>query len=510
MKNLVYIFLFLLPLSNFGQSPKKINVRSANTLEFDNRTEAQRLVGNVVFEHEGTLLYCDSAYLFPDNKMDAYSNVRIESDSVLATSRELSYDGNTKLGVLRGNVVMTDPDSKLQTDVLYYDLGNKSASYTTGGKITSEKNTLSSTYGQYVSSERKFYFRKNVILKNDKYTTVSDTLHYSTSEEIAYFFGPTTITSENNRIFCEFGFYNTKTDYSEFIRRARLESRGQVIEADTLRYDRNSGKGKALKNVIISDSSQKVLILGNHADYLEKTGEMLVKDAAEMQKQFGKDTLFLHADTLLSLLDTTNNKRTLFAFHHAQFYKTDFQGRCDSLTFSETDSMMRLFRNPVIWNEENQLTADTILIQLANEELDKMYLLRAGFIASQVDSLHFDQIKGRNITGYFLNNELNRVWVQGNGESIYFAEDSEEKYIGINKAVCSDMMIYLDSGTIKSITFYVEPDATLHTLSELSDEDKKLRGLRWLGDIRPLSKADIFIWKIIPAGPDESRRRKKI
>jgi len=500
----------LLPFSILGQSPKKINVRSANSLEFDERTDAQRLVGNVVFEHEGTLLYCDSAYLFPDNKMDAYSNVRIESDSVLATGRELRYDGNTKLGVLRGNVVMTDPNSRLETDVLYYDMANKTASYNTGGVITSEQNKLTSTFGQYLSAERKFHFRKKVVLKNEKYTTESDTLHYSTSTEIAYFFGPTTITSEKNKIFCEFGFYNTKTDYSEFIRRARLESRGQVIEADTLRYDRNTGKGKALKNVSIADSAEKVILLGQLADYDEKTGEMLVIGKAEMQKQFGKDTLFLHADTLLSLLDTLVDKRTMFAYHHAQFYKSDFQGRCDSLIYSEADSLMRLYRSPVIWNEENQLTADTILIQLANDELDKMHLLRAGFIASQIDSLHFDQIRGRNITGYFRDNELDRVWVEGNGESIYFAEDSDEKYIGINKAVCSDMMIYLDSGGISSITFYVEPDATLHTLFELSEEEKKLRGLRWLGDIRPLSREDIFDWKTIQVSPADNRRRKKI
>lgn len=508
MKNKIFILFYFTSLAVFGQSPKKINVRSANSLEFDERTDAQRLVGNVVFEHEGTILYCDSAYLFPDNKMDAYSNVRIVSDSVDARGRELSYDGNTKLGVLRGDVVMTDPDSRLETDVLYYDTGNKTATYSTGGVIVSGKNKLSSRFGKYESMNRTFYFRENVELENEKYTTRSDTLHYSTSSEIAYFFGPTTISSENNRIFCERGYYNTKTDYSEFIRRARLDSKGQIIEADTLRYDRNSGLGKAYTNVSITDTAEQVVLRGQFAIYEEKSGRMHLHGEAEMQKQFGKDTLFLHADTLNSLLDTVSNKRTMFAFNKAQFFKTDFQGRCDSLTFSEADSMMRLYRSPVIWNEENQLTADTIFIQLAENKLDKMYLLRNGFIASQVDSLHFDQIRGRDITGYFTKNELSRVFVKGNGESLYFAEGDDGKYIGINKAVCSDMMIHLDSGSISSITFYEAPEATLYTIAELAEEDMKLRGLRWLGAIRPLSREDIFIWKALQTETAENRRRR--
>ncbi|MCB0820374.1 MAG: hypothetical protein KDC13_07105 [Bacteroidetes bacterium] len=510
MNKILVFILLLLPAFAFGQTPRKINVQSANSLEFDERTDAQRLVGNVVFEHEGTLLYCDSAYLYPDNRMDAYSHVRIVSDSVVATGDELRYDGNSKLGVLQGNVVMTDPDSRLETDLLYYDLANKSASYTTGGVITGERNNLSSIFGQYRSAERMFYFRKDVVLKNEKYTTESDSLHYSTLTEIAYFFGPTTITSEKNKIYCERGFYDTKNDYSEFIKSAKFESRGQIIEADTLRYDRKTGHGKAYRDVIITDTSEKVVIRGNMADYREESGEMLVADRAEMQKQFGKDTLFLHADTLLSLLDTISDKRTLIAHKKAQFYKSDFQGRCDSLVYAEADSMMRLFRNPVIWNDENQLTADTIFIQLANDELDRLFLQRAGFIASQVDSLHFNQIKGRDITGYFEDNELSRVHVRGNGESVYFAEDDDGKYIGINKAVCSDMMIYLDSSSISSIMFYVEPEATLFPTNQLPEDEMKLRGLRWLGEIRPLKREDIFIWKSAAEKADDSRRKRII
>jgi lipopolysaccharide export system protein LptA len=410
--------------------------------------------------------------------------------------------------MLRGNVVMTDPNSRLVTEELLYDLANKSARYTTGGKIVSKSNTLESVFGQYASEKRMFYFKKKVKLENPKYTMVCDTLQYATISEIAYFQGPTTITSKDNEIYCEQGFYNTKTDQSEFIKNAKFSSSGQIIEADTLRYNQKTAEGTALRNISITDTTEKVVLRGNRAFYNEKSGKTLVTENAEMQRQFGKDTLFLHADTLRSVLDTTSKKRNLLAYHRAQFYKSDFQGRCDSLTFSESDSMMRLYRDPVIWNDENQLTADTIRIQLANDQLDKLYLIKAGFISSQVDSLHFNQISGKKITGYFEKNDLDRVLVEGNGESIYFAEDDDNSYIGVNKAFCSHMMIYLDSSKIKSINFYQQPDATLFPVADLSEEEMKLKGLIWLGQVRPNSRNDIFIWKALP--PRESIGRKRI
>jgi lipopolysaccharide export system protein LptA len=505
---LILLVAFITSSYAQAQTSRKINVKSANSLEFDDRTEAQRLVGDVLFEHQGTLLYCDSAYLYPDNRMDAYSNVRIVTDSVTATGRQLNYDGNTRIAKLSGNVVMTDPNSKLSTEFLTYDLENKTAGYTTGGKIISKSNELISVFGQYKSTNRTFYFRKNVKLTNPQYIMDCDTLHYSTVTETAYFFGPTTITADNNKIYCENGYYNTKTDKSEFGKNARFESRGQLILADTLRYDRTSGIGKARKHVTIYDTTESITLKGDFADYNEKSGSMLITQRAEMQRPFGKDTLFLHADTLKSLLDTLIDKRMIYAFHRAQFYKADFQGRCDSLTYAESDSMMRLYIDPIIWNEKNQLVADTVLIQLANNKLQTLYLIKSGFISSEVDSIHFDQIKGKTITGYFTDNELSRVLVEGNGETIYFAEDDGNSYIGVNKAVCSRMMIHLDSSAIQSIVFYTAPEATLFPIKDLASDEMRLKGFQWFGEVRPADRLSIFEWKVL--APRETSTRKRV
>lgn len=242
---LKYISLAILLLVNavlFSQTGKKIRIVGANSLEYDERVpDARRLIGNVIFEHEGAMLYCDSAYFFEgSDRMEAYSNVRIISDSVTVSGNRLSYDGKNKIADIIGNVRLKDPSSILTTNQLKYNLQTKEAIYTTGGKIISnkDKNQLTSVFGQYKSVKRMFYFRKNVKLVNPEYTMDCDSLQYNTTTETAYFTGPTWIRSKENTIYCENGFYNTKKDNSEFGKNAKITSQGQEVMGDQIRYDR--------------------------------------------------------------------------------------------------------------------------------------------------------------------------------------------------------------------------------------------------------------------------------
>jgi lipopolysaccharide export system protein LptA len=506
---LLFFFACFLAQNSNAQN-KKIEVKNANTLEADNRVPgAQRLIGNVIFEHEGTLLYCDSAYLFDaTNKMQAFSNVRIVGDSTTITGNTANYDGSTKLADIVGNVKMIDPSTILTTNALTYDLNNKIASYTTGGKIIGRKNKneLTSLIGQYKSTLKTLFFRKDVLLVNPDYTMKSDTLQYNTANETAFFFGPTKIISKENTIFCQGGFYNTKTDISQFEKNARIVSKKQSIEASQIYYDRKAGLGKARKNVIISDTTEKLMLTGNKADYYEKEDKIVLTDSAAMQKEMNGDTLFLHGDTLRSFIDTVLKKRILFAYYKVKFFKKDFQGAADSLIYSEIDSTIRLFGRPILWNEINQLTADTVYIQMANNEIEKLFLNKAAFIVSQEDSLHFNQLKGKKITGYFYKSELKKIDIRGNGESIYFAADDDSAYIGVNKAVCTDMLIYLDSNEVQSITFIAQPVATLYPVNEIPWQELQLKGFKWFGDKRPKRKEDIFHWKEEPINPLRIKR----
>lgn len=510
---LIFICAMLSGACCFAQKARKIEVKGANSLEFDSRLSgAQRLIGNVVFEHEGALLYCDSAYLYEEsNQLEAFSNVRIVSDSVTVRGDHLNYQGNKKLAHITGKpVVLTDPSAVLTSDQLLFNTETNVASYTTGGKIVSSKNKneLSSSTGYYYSADKVVYFRKNVVLTNPEYTMTCDTLKYSTATEVAWFFGPTWIKSKENRIYCENGYYNTRTEVSEFGVNAALHSKGQSISADWLWYDRNKETGKARKNVVIRDTSEKLVLRGHFADYFEADEHIVLTDSAVMEKEFSRDTLFLHGDTLRSVTDTATGMRQMAVYRNVKFFKRDFQGKCDSLAYTEVDSLMRLFGNPIIWNGENQLTADSIRLQLAGDQLSELIMRNSSFIISIEDSLHYNQIRGKHINGYFRDGELSKIVVRGNGQSVYYVQsDDDDSYIGVNKADCSDMMIYLDSSAVSKITFITQPDAIFYPVNELSGTELQLKGFRWLQMHRPLKPRDIFVRIKEPEATTSKRSR---
>ena len=504
------VFLYTCAQTAKAQSGRKIRIVNANSLEYSDRMpDARRLIGNVAFEHQGSMLYCDSAYFYESSeRMDAFSNVRIVNESVTITGNKLEYDGKTKMANVIGNVKLRDGSSTLSTAQLQYDMSSRTATYTTGGNIINnkDKNTLTSVYGQYRPDKKLFYFRKNVKLVSKEYTMTGDSLQYNTVNETAIFTGPTWIRSETNTIYCENGFYDTRNDLSEFGRNARIISKGQEVSGDKIFYDRKKKLGRVRQNAIIRDSANQLVLTGNYADYFEANDRILMTDRAAMEKIFGKDTLYVHGDTLLSITDTLLDKRSFYAFHHVRFYKRDFQGKCDSLTYTETDSLMRLFGRPVLWNEKNQLLGDSVRIQLANDELETLYLRQNAFIISEVDTVHYNQIKGKDITGHFINSELRKVNVRGNGQSVYYAEDDKGRYIGINKAECSDMVIFLDSNEVSRITFLKKPDAQLLPLEKANPDELKLKNFRWYGALRPKTKDDIFLR---PAEPEEPKKKRK-
>ena len=145
---MLLLAVLVLPVISFAQKPKKIRLIHANSLEKTPGIEARRLIGNVEFEHNEVHMYCDSAYLYDNNSLDAYGNVHIrQGDTLHLYGEMLKYNGNDKKAEVQKNIRMTDRDMTLTTDFLTYDLGTSVATYTTGGKIVNKNNTLTSEHG---------------------------------------------------------------------------------------------------------------------------------------------------------------------------------------------------------------------------------------------------------------------------------------------------------------------------------------------------------------------------
>lgn len=489
----------MLSENGYSQDSKgKVELIGADVLAPLNGTQgAQRLLGNVRFKYEDTRMFCDSAYYYPnDDYFDAWGHIRIIGESEKLFGDSLHIDRGSQEAQITGDVRMTDGEMTLKTSRVHYDLTTKVASYFGGGTIVSSKSSdrLTSLEGFYDTESKFFHFRKDVVLKNPEYTIDSDTLKYAGFSEKAWFLGPTTITSENSVIYCENGWYESKSQRSQFSQNAEVHSGSSILKGDSIFYDGESSIGEIFENVYIRDTTNNYEIIGNYGWYNELSNESLVTKEAMMIQAFEEDSLYLGADTLRSNLDSLNNN-LIKAYRNVRFYKSDLQGKSDSLMYSESDSILTFYSQPVLWSDVNQISGDTIHVTMSNQKIDKLIVNQNGFIISQIDSLNYNQIKGRQLTGKFVDNQIRKLRVEGNVEVVCFPlkeEQESSKIIGYNKVECSNLDLELVDNEISRIKILEQSDGVLHPMSTLSYEERLLKNFKWFGEFRPLDKNDLF------------------
>lgn len=495
MKTRFLILLCTLITSYTFAQESRINIvhsdnSSINEVELPGATI---LLGNIHITHEGFSLKCTKAVHYKsDNYIKAYGNVILnQGDTIIQTSRYTEYNGNTKKALSWGNVKIRDPKMTLTTDTLYFDRGNQLLSYKDGATIRDSINTLTSNKGNYFLDNKKFQAISDVVLVNPDYVLKSNHLDYYTNSGEAFLYGASTITSKENFIYCEKGFYDTKQNISHFTKNARIEYNDREIKADSLYYDRNIGFASATNNIIITDTINHVILKGNYAEYFEKIDSAFVVKHALAITNTNKDSLFIHGDTIL----TTGkpDKRILRVYHKVKFFKSDLSGKCDSIHSDEEIGLMQMFKNPVLWSNESQITGDTIklLTDVITDKLDSLKVMHNTFIINR-DSIGFNQIKGRNLKGKFIENDLKFIDIIGNSEVIHFVRNESNALIGIEKSTCSEIQFILNEGKIQHSKFITQPEGETYPPSKLPENVRKLRGFKWREDERPLNKNDIF------------------
>ena len=483
-----------------GQKGTPIELLNADLIAYDPQIgeDARKLIGNVRLKHEDVIMTCDSAYLYPSIKsVDAFSNVWVQQGDTLTMKSDLAfYNGISKIARVRNNVELVNKDITLLTDSLNYDRGAGFVYYMGGGILTQKDSRLTSGRGRYILDTEDFYFMDSVVIVNPEYTIHTDSLRYNTRHEISYFSGPTVITGEERYIYCENGWYDMQQDISYVSDNAYMEEAGRILKGDTLYYEAEQGFGRAVSNVEMIDTAQNMTLKGNFGLYYSEQESVMVTDSALMIQIDGSDTMYVHADTLRTMQnpDKEEQSRILRAYYKVKIFRTDLQVMCDSLVYVEADSAFDFFGDPVIWSDENQLTASHIRIYMVNQQLEKIQMNGVAFVASKKDSVSFDQMRGKEMTGYFKENKLDRILVTGNGQTIYYATD-QDIIVGANKTVSSNLTIYLNENKISSVVYTSQPDGTYYPLNMFPVEEARLSDFKWLEDWRPHTWEDIFIWK---------------
>jgi lipopolysaccharide export system protein LptA len=479
--------------------------------------DIQHLEGNVRFEQNGNTVLCDMAdYDVQDEELTGIGNVQIQSsEGVRISGSSLIYSNKTKTARVSGNVKLTDRDMTLTTPWINYNTDTRIGYYGAGGRIVDNEMVLTSGSGTYNPNLRMLYFRKNVFLDHPEYKIKADTLQYNTETGTSYFFTYTEIESDSSTIICNYGEYNQRTGKSYFTKNAAILSKDNIIRADTLSYNRNTGIGEAFGRLWVKDTLQRITIFGNKGYYDRKTRYTRVT-GAPLARQYEKngDSLMLKADTFVHTVDSIQNRRTLIAFHRVALWRVDFSGTADSMSFVSSDSLFRLFGSPVLWNNNNRLSADTMRMYMRNSKISHMQLRGNSFVSTEEEEGLYSQISGTDMNNYFnQENKLKLVHVLGAGKSIYYIKEKDSAVTSANYVVCSSMRIQLDSNKVKAVRFYDKPEGTLYPLDELPADKKSLTGFMWDISNRPIS--EIFTPKFqIPSLPQKraetspNRKRK--
>lgn len=502
MKFPFFILSFLLLLSRpyliQAQSSSLLEIRSADLLQGAKGFE--RLLGNVKMKHQNSLISCDSAYFFrEENRAQLFGRVQIkdEEDPITTNSAYAEYDGMTKVAKLRKNVVFTNQKTKLYTEYLDYNRETNVASYFEGGKMVDSVNVLTSEVGTYEINYERISFQYDVVLVNPDYTLKTQDLIYLTLPKTAQTPGLTNIVSkEGYHLDAQKGsFYDTQLKQFKFFE-GLVDTEDSRVKADELFYDEPKAYYEGKKDVRVLNKERKLEVFGEVGTYWEKKKYSQVFGNALVRRYFESDTLFLTADTLISQDGEADSLKYLLAFHQVNLVKTDLSGKADSLLYTFADSAIHLYKDPILWNRSSQISADSMVFFLKNETLDRVFMKNKAFAILTDTLLNFNQMKGRKMTGHFKEGELSHLFIEGNGESLYYALEGDTATQGINRILSATIGLSFEEGLIKKSNFGVKPDGKFIPVQDIDEKMNKLEGFRWRVEEKP-NRVTVDGWRRI-------------
>jgi len=482
---------------------KRVYLVHADVLHFDQyrNPDATILNGKVHFTHVGARLYCDSAYFYEaSNSFEAFGHVKMyQGDTLSLFSDYAYYDGNEQMARARYNVILKNRKTTLYTDSLDFDRLYDNAYFFEGGKMVDGNTTLTSDWGEYNTNTKMSVFNYDVKMKSPRFVLTTDTLYYDQAHSMAHIVGPSDIVSGNSHIYSELGFYDTKKEQARLMNRSVLDNQGKTMVADSVFYDSKLGFSQAFRNIVYVDSVNKNKLTGNYGEYYEHTGFAICTDSAVAIDYSQGDSLFMHADTFKVVtfnIETDSVYRKIYAFHKVRAYRRDLQAVCDSLVYNSLDSCMTLYRDPIIWNQNQQLVGDEIQVFMKDSLIDRAHVIGQSFSIQQLrsDTALFNQVSSKEMFAFFKDGNVRETQAKDNVLIGYFFEEGDTVAIIYNYQESSELKMFLENRKLQSV-WTPKTTGTMYPLNQIPAERRHLPGFAWFDYVRPRDRHDIFVWR---------------
>ncbi|TSA57940.1 MAG: hypothetical protein D4R41_05580 [Sediminibacterium sp.] len=509
---------------------KQIDILRAdryNAVKVDSATNLISLGGNVLVRQEKTLFYADSIVLNSvQNTLEAFVNVHInDADSVHTYAQYLKYLGKEKKAYLKKKVKLTDGKGVLTTEDLEYDVTIKIGIYHNGGKLVDKKTVLTSKEGYYYGDTKDMLFYKGVKLVNPEYTINTDTLQYNTNTNIATFTSPTVIHNEKRTITTKDGFFDTKNKKGVLHQRSFIDDSTYTFTANDMAFDDSTGLGEFSGNAVYKskDTAQGYDLIANNIKTNNKKSVFLATQKPLLLIKQGLDSIYITADTLYSarlsdLIKTRNvpairdssirkdssaidknksdstNDKFIEAFYHVRIYSDSLQAVGDSLFYSLQDSVFRLFKDPIVWAKDNQISGDTLYLFTQNKKPERLFVYENAMALNKADSSsnYYNQLKGTSINALFIDGQINFMRAKGNAENVYYGLDDFKRFTGVNKSSAEMIDISFLDNKPQKVIFRNNLEGNAYPMRQVNHEEIKLRNFKWQEDRRPKNKFEML------------------
>ena len=490
--------------------------------------------GNVHIEEDTTDVYADYLRYLTDQRIAFLTGgVKLTDGHGTLTTNKLEYDVNTGIGIYRdggkvvnkktvltstegyyysdmkdvyfkNNVVLNDPSYHLTTDSLLYNTEFETARFISPTLIRDSSNrTIVTSDGYYNLQTGKAEFGQNPVINDGAVRITALRIAVDDSTGISQAEGNASIvdTAQGTTILAGIIFRNNKTESVLATRKPlmiiRQENDSIYVSADTLFSARLTDlyvpppatKADTISDIDVTDSSEAVSLTDSLT--VDSTQNIIAKSDS-IQGVMVVDTLSGVTTVNMQPKITDSTNRYFEAFRNVRIFSDSLQAASDSLFYSFADSTFRLFQQPVIWANKSQITGDTIYLFTKNKKADRLQVFENSLIVNEVQPEVYNQVGATRLDGFFIDGAIDSVRARGFAKSIYYLQDEDSAFSGINEANSDIMDVYFKNSELFKVVFRSAVTGTLWPIRQKDPGEMRLTNFQWLEAQRPKTKYELF------------------
>lgn len=497
---------------NFVEAFGNIHIKDADSvniysqyLMYEGTKKLATFKRNVKLSDGNSILYTDHMEYDLNGKVGTYRDGgRLESKQTTLTSKQGFYYADIKDVYFYEKVKLADPEYALATDTLLYNTGNRVATFLAPTTIKTGNSIVYTKEGFYDLQKKQSRLGKRSVVQDSSSVMIADDFAFDDNKGMGEARGNVWYKDsvQKMQLYANTLYFHKKkksflaTDKPVLVLVQETDS--IYIAADTL----FSGMFQELKTlrrkgfvsafdtskVAFQEADSSVVI--NRSDLLSISNPL--KNKPE-KTSLSKDTIQI--DSIASSTKNTisvDTIRFITGFRNVRIYNDSLQAVADSMFYSGIDSSFALYYEPTVWNKDNQITGDTILLFTKNKKADKMDVFENAMMIQQLNSECYNQLRGRFLKAIFKDGEISFTEVKGNSESIYFARDSDSAFIGMTRTEADKIDMMFKNKQLQQVKYIRSIKSTTYPMRSIPEGKAKLEGFEWRNEKRPKDKFSLF------------------